>query len=262
MIATPGVGQNLAEPVDYRFADDVARVTLNRPHRLNAITEDLVLGLVGALRTAATDQARVVILRGAGTSFCAGHDLRERHEPYDRERANELQNVTRAVRDLTAPVIAAVHGYAIGGGFEFALASDVVIAADSAQFQSPEVDVGLGATGGATGLLPRLVGPIRAKRLMLLGDRITAQEAYDLGLVTTVVAGHQFEDYVEDLVDRLLGKPAEALTMAKRAIDVGLQASLEDTFSLEVEHLVQLSSSPAARAAAERFRASKATELG
>jgi enoyl-CoA hydratase/carnithine racemase len=250
---------SMSEPVDYRCAAEVAWVTLNRPHRLNAITEGLVAGLVDALRQAGDDGARVIVLRGAGTSFCAGHDLRERQPPYTFERADQLQAVTRAMRDLAAPVIAAVQGYAIGGGFEFVLASDIVIAADSAQFQSPEVDVGLSATGGATMLLPRAVGPIRAKRLMLLGDRISAQEAHDLGLVTVLVPTSELDECIEALVGRLLGKPIDALMLATRAIDRGLDSTLEEALALEVDHLVRLSSSDDALAAAERFRASGST---
>jgi enoyl-CoA hydratase/carnithine racemase len=247
----------LTEPVDYHLAADVAWITLNRPHRLNAITEGLVLGLVASLRRARTDSARAVVLQGAGSSFCAGHDLQETQPPYTSDRGNQLQDVTRAIRELPAPVIAAVHGYAIGGGFEFALASDIVVAADSAQFQCPEVDVGLGATGGATALLPRLVGPIRAKRLMLLGDRIGAAEAHDLGLVTVVVPSEEWNTHVESFVGRILAKPYDALTLAKQAIDLGIDHSLEQALALEVDNLVRLSSSADAASAAERFRATR-----
>jgi enoyl-CoA hydratase/carnithine racemase len=237
---------------------ETAWITLNRPHRLNAITENLVLALVAALQSARADQARAVVLRGAGSSFCAGHDLKEPQPPYTKDRGDRLQDVTRVIRDLPAPVIAAVHGYAIGGGFEFALASDVVVAADSAQFQCPEVDVGLGATGGSTALLPLLIGPIRAKRLMLLGERIGAEEARSLGLVTFVVSSADFERQVEEIVGRVLAKPSDALTLAKRAIDHSMDYSLEQTFALEVDHLVRLSSSEDATSAAERFRTSHA----
>ena len=246
----------LSEPVDYRYGSEIARITLNRPHRLNAITAGLVLGLVEALRRAKADEVRVVVLRGAGSSFCAGHDLREPQPPYTTERGNQLQDVTRAIRDLPAPVIAAVHGYAIGGGFEFALASDVVVATESAQFQCPEVDVGLGATGGATTLLPRLVGPLRAKRLMLLGDRIGAREAHHLGLVTAVIPDAELDEHVEGLVERIVAKPSNALGLAKRAIDLSVDHTLEQALDLEVAHLVRLSPSDDAAAAAVRFRAS------
>ena len=192
----------LQEPVDYRVDErGVARITLNRPHRLNAINAALVDGLVAALRQAADDEARVVVLTGAGTSFCAGHDLREPHAAYTRERADALQEVTRLMRALPGVVVAAVRGYAVGGGAEFAMGADLVVATVSARFQFPEVAVGLSATGGSTSLLPRLVGLAQAKRLMLLGDRIDGVEAERLGLVTWAVPDDDLDARVEELVD-------------------------------------------------------------
>ena len=249
--------RQLSEPVDYILdGRGVAHITLNRPHRLNAITASLVSGLVAALRTAESDGARVVTLRGAGTSFCAGHDLREPQEPYTFERGDHLQDVTRCMRALPAPVLSVVQGYAIGGGFEFALASDLIVAADSSQFQFPEVDVGLSATGGATALLPRIVGPIRAKRLMLLGERVSAGEALALGLITMAVPDDELDQTIEGIIDRLLKKSGSSLTLAKRAIDIGSDGTLEASLAVEVDHLVRLSSSEEAAVAAERFRAS------
>ncbi|WP_007027272.1 enoyl-CoA hydratase/isomerase family protein, partial [Saccharomonospora iraqiensis] len=160
-------------------ADRVAVVRLNRPGRLNAVTPELVDDLIAALRGIATDEGvGAVVLTGAGRAFCSGHDLRQpppEQEP--RARLERLQEVTRTLRALPQPVVASVHGYAVGAGAEFALGCDLVLAADDAVFAFPEVGLGLSVTGAASRLLPLLVGPLRAKELVLRGERLDAATA-------------------------------------------------------------------------------------
>ncbi len=244
----------LQEPVDYRIDErGVARITLNRPHRLNAINAALVDGLVTALRKATDDEARLVVLTGAGTSFCAGHDLREPHVGFARERADGLQDVTRLMRAFPGVVIAAVRGYAVGGGAEFTMGADLVLATESAGFKFPEVAVGLSATGGSTSLLPRLVGLAQAKRLMLLGDPIDGVEAARIGLVTWAVPDEELDARVESLVEQLLERGRTALGLAKRAVDAGLDNDFEAQLQLEVDHLLIAGATEEAAAAAEGF---------
>ncbi len=253
-------GTPLQEPVDYRVDErGVARITLNRPHRLNAINAALIEGLVAALRQAADDEARVVVLAGAGTSFCAGHDLREPHAAYTRERADGLQDVTRLMRAFPGVVVAAVRGYAVGGGVEFAMGADLVVATKSAGFKFPEVAVGLSATGGSTSLLPRLVGLAQAKRLMLLGEPIDGVEAERIGLVTWAVPDAELDTRVEELIERLVGQGRTALGLAKRAVDAGLDNDFEAQLQLEVDHLLIASATEDAAAAAEGFSALQQT---
>jgi enoyl-CoA hydratase/carnithine racemase len=225
--------------VDYELAESVARIHLNRPHRLNAVVPELTDGLVSALDRAGQDGARVIILAGRGRAFCSGHDLKEELPPESmlttRLRVDRIQDVTRAIRRFPGPVIAAVHGYALGAGCEFALGCDLVVAADDAQFGFPEVSVGLSVTGGISRLLPLLVGPVRAKELLLLGERFGAARAAQLGLVNRVAPAGQHEQVAGELGARLRDKPALALALAKQALDRGADSALEEAMATETD---------------------------
>ncbi|MFY9927718.1 MAG: enoyl-CoA hydratase/isomerase family protein, partial [Streptosporangiaceae bacterium] len=204
--------------VDFELAESVARIYLNRPHRLNAVVPELTDALVRALARAGQEGARVVVLAGRGRAFCSGHDLKEQLPPETvlatRLRVDQIQDVTRAIRRFPGPVIAAVHGYALGAGCEFALGCDLVVAGEDAQFGFPEVSVGLSVTGGISRLLPLLVGPVRAKELLLLGDRFTAARALELGLVNRVTAAGQHEQAAAEMAARLRDQPALSLALA------------------------------------------------
>jgi 2-(1,2-epoxy-1,2-dihydrophenyl)acetyl-CoA isomerase len=225
--------------VDYELTEAVARIYLNRPHRLNAVVPELTAGLAAALDRAGRDGARVAVLAGRGRAFCSGHDLKEPIPPetvlVTRLRVEQIQEVTRAIRRFPGPVIAAVHGYALGAGAEFALGCDLVVAAEDAQFGFPEVSVGLSVTGGISRLLPLLVGPVRAKELLLLGDRFGAARALELGLVNRVVPAGQHEQAAGQLAARLRDQPALALALAKQALDRGADCALEEAMAAEVD---------------------------
>jgi enoyl-CoA hydratase/carnithine racemase len=225
--------------VDYELDESVARIYLNRPHRLNAVVPDLTEGLIDGLDRAGRDGARVVVLAGRGRAFCSGHDLKEPIPAESvletRVRVARIQDVTRAIRRFPGPVIAAVHGYALGAGCEFELGCDLVIAADDAQFGFPEVSVGLSVTGGISRLLPLLVGPVRAKELVLLGERITAARALELGLVNRVTSPGEHEAVAAELAAKLKAQPALALALAKEALDRGVDCALEEAMAAEVD---------------------------
>ena len=225
--------------VDYELTESVARIYLNRPHRLNAVVPELTEGLVTALERAGTDGARVIVLAGRGRAFCSGHDLKEELPPETmlttRLRVERIQDVTRAIRRFPGPVIAAVHGYALGAGCEFALGCDLVVAAEDAQFGFPEVSVGLSVTGGISRLLPLLVGPVRAKELLLLGDRFGAARALELGLVNRVTPAGQHEQVAAEIAAQLRDKPALAMTLAKQALDRGADSALEEAMATETD---------------------------
>ncbi len=249
------------QPVEYSHdrsaGPGVALVHLNRPERLNAVDEALTRGLVAALERAVTEGARAVVLAGRGRAFCAGHDLKA--EPpvetplQTRERLEEIQDVTRLVRRFPGPVVAAVHGYALGAGCEFALACDVVVAAEDAAFGFPEVSVGLSVTGGVSRLLPVLVGWARAKELLLLGERVSGGEAAAMGLVARAVPSGTHEEVALDLAARMARRPALALSLAKRVLDGGLDSTLEEAMGREVEHAVLTSLSGEGEAPREGF---------
>jgi 2-(1,2-epoxy-1,2-dihydrophenyl)acetyl-CoA isomerase len=225
--------------VDFELAESVARIYLNRPHRLNAVVPELTDELVTALDRAGQHEARVVVLAGRGRAFCSGHDLKEQLPPETvlktRIRVDQIQEVTRAIRRFPGPVIAAVHGYALGAGAEFALGCDLVVAAEDAQFGFPEVSVGLSVTGGISRLLPLLVGPVRAKELLLLGERFGAARALELGLVNRVVPAGQHEQSAGEIAARLRDQPALSLALAKQALDRGVDSALEEAMATETD---------------------------
>ncbi|GAB3717713.1 enoyl-CoA hydratase/isomerase family protein [Amycolatopsis oliviviridis] len=241
--------------VDYALDDGIAVIWLNRPERLNAVVAELVDDLLEALDAAAKSDARAVVLAGRGRAFCAGHDLKEPTPEGDsRPRLDRLQDVTRRLRGLRQPVIAAVHGYAIGAGAEFAMGCDLILAADDAVFAFPEVSLGLSVTGAASRLLPLLVGPLKAKELLLLGERVSGTEAYELGLVNAVLPADDLMDTALDWAARIAAHPAAAATMAKRALDSGIDSSLDAALELEVSHALITEHSAEVAASAEAFR--------
>jgi 2-(1,2-epoxy-1,2-dihydrophenyl)acetyl-CoA isomerase len=225
--------------VDYELDQSIARIYLNRPHRLNAVVPELTEGLVAALGRAEEDGARVVVLAGRGRAFCSGHDLKEPIPPETalatRRRVEVIQDVTRAIRRFSGPVVAAVHGYALGAGCEFALGCDLVVAGQDAWFGFPEVSVGLSVTGGISRLLPLLVGPMRAKELVLLGERFDAAAAREMGLVNRVVPAGEHEVAAAELAARLRDLPPLALTLAKQVLDRGADSALEEAMATETD---------------------------
>ncbi|MFI7117275.1 enoyl-CoA hydratase/isomerase family protein [Amycolatopsis sp. NPDC049868] len=241
--------------VDYALDDGIAVIWLNRPERLNAVVAELVDDLLEALDAAAKSDARAVVLAGRGRAFCAGHDLKEPTPEGDsRPRLDRLQDVTRRLRGLRQPVIAAVHGYAIGAGAEFAMGCDLILAAEDAVFAFPEVSLGLSVTGAASRLLPLLVGPLKAKELLLLGERVSGAEAYELGLVNAALPADDLMDTALAWAAKIAAHPAAAATMAKRALDSGIDSSLDAALELEVSHALITEHSAEVAASAQAFR--------
>ncbi|AGM09753.1 enoyl-CoA hydratase/isomerase family protein [Amycolatopsis keratiniphila] len=241
--------------VDYALDDGIAVIWLNRPERLNAVVAELVDDLLEALDAAAKSDARAVVLAGRGRAFCAGHDLKEPTPEGDsRPRLDRLQDVTRRLRGLRQPVIAAVHGYAIGAGAEFAMGCDLILAAEDAVFAFPEVSLGLSVTGAASRLLPLLVGPLKAKELLLLGERVSGTEAAKLGLVNAALPVDDLMDTALAWAARIAAHPAAAATMAKRALDSGIDSSLDAALELEVSHALITEHSAEVAASSEAFR--------
>jgi 2-(1,2-epoxy-1,2-dihydrophenyl)acetyl-CoA isomerase len=244
--------------VTYESAAGIAVITLNRPHRLNAVVPELVERLCTALGQARHDDVAACVLTGAGRSFCAGHDLRQEHEPIseaeDRRRLHRIQDVTRLVRQAPFPVISAVHGYALGAGCEFALCCDLIVASADATFGFPEVSVGLGVTGGISRLLTMIVGLAKAKELVLLGERFSAEHALEYGLINWVVEPGQHLGFAMDLAARLRARPRAALARAKHALDLGPEAGIEAAFETEIAAALALHAGADAQDAARAFR--------
>lgn len=210
--------------------DGVGVVSLNRPHRHNAITDALFDEMCTTIRAHLSDPSvRCLLIRGEGPSFCSGRDkaeLGKRAEGVDDFTfIREHQQIRLEVLESTKPVVAAVQGAALGGGFEIALSADMRVIADDALIGLPEVGLGLVPDTGGTQLLPALVGPARAKYLVLSGARIDARTAYAWGLAEEVVPVDELHDRALALCRHLARQPKLAVSMAKMLVN---QASTVD----------------------------------
>ncbi len=227
----------------YEKSQNIAIITLNRPERLNAINKDLLKGLIEKLEMARQDKdIAAVILTGAGRAFCAGEDLKETSAGKSFEdwieETEGLQEVQRVILALGKPLLAAVPGYALGGGCEFAMSCDIRIAAESAKFGFPETDVGLTITTAGTKLLAQIVGLGKAKELVFTGDFIDAYEAKAIGLANKVVPAESLLDESLAMARRIGEKSPLALKLSRIAIDQGLHSSFEQTLEMEAGHLL------------------------
>ncbi len=227
----------------YEKKQNIAIITLNRPQRLNAITQELLAGLIAQIETARKDEGVVVvILTGAGRAFCAGEDLKETSAGKTFEQwvaeTDGLQEVQRVILELGKPLIAAVPGYALGGGCEFAMSCDIRIAAEEAKFGFPETEVGLTITTAGTKLLSQIVGLGKAKELVFTGEFVDAHEALRIGLVNKVVAAEDLLEEALSLAHKIGQKSPLALRLSRIAIDQGLHSSFEQTLELEASHLL------------------------
>jgi 2-(1,2-epoxy-1,2-dihydrophenyl)acetyl-CoA isomerase len=219
----------------------VSWLTLNRPDSLNAITPDLRELLIQKFLDASADpELRAVVLTGAGRGFCGGADLRGGAAAGERIAGDVARTIRRgaqrliaAVLDCEKPVIAAVNGTAAGLGAHLALACDLVIAAEPARFIEVFVRRGLVPDGGGAYLLPRLIGPQRAKELMFFGDALTATDAERLGLVNRVVPADTLEKTARAWAERLAAGPTRALALTKQLVNASLDADRGTAFSAE-----------------------------
>jgi enoyl-CoA hydratase len=201
--------------------DGIAVLRFNRPERLNAFSRPMYRALDEAIaRFDADDSQRVLILTGAGRAFCSGQDLDEIRVSGRQDRqamtedVEELQQITRRMRSIYKPFIAAINGPAVGFGAELTLACDLRLAADSAYFMFPELERGLFFTNAATALLPQLVGATRAAQLLLTGERMSAEQAMHAGLVSQVLPQEELEAASLSLARRLAGRRSEAMRLA------------------------------------------------
>ncbi|GAX53401.1 enoyl-CoA hydratase/isomerase family protein [Streptomyces olivochromogenes] len=239
-----------ADPVDslvlHATDNHVSWITLNRPEALNAITPDQRERLIQHLSHASSDpDVRAVVITATGRGFCAGADLRGGPSAGGRVAGERVagdvartirlgaQRLIGAVLDCEKPVIAAVNGTAAGLGAHLALACDLVLAADSAKFIEVFVRRGLVPDGGGAYLLPRLIGPQRAKELMFFGDALTAADAARLGLVNRVVPPDDLEKTARDWAERLASGPTRALALTKQLVNASLDSDRTTAFAAE-----------------------------
>lgn len=232
------------ETVTYALNDGVATVTMNRPDALNALSMQLTLDLGAAFRQAASDDARAVVLTGAGRAFCSGGDLREMKSMWEREGRIEafledplgaLHEVIRLIRETPIPFIAAVNGVCAGAGVNFALACDMVVAADDASFREAFVRIGLTPDCGGTFFLPRAVGEKIATELFMTGDAVSAERALAIGMINRVVPAHELADEAGKLAVKVAAGPTAAMGRIKRMMNAAISNDLTEQLALEHE---------------------------
>ncbi|MBW1659209.1 MAG: enoyl-CoA hydratase/isomerase family protein [Deltaproteobacteria bacterium] len=216
----------------------LATITINRPKALNALNSKVLAELDKTLdRVNEDEEIRVVIITGSGEkAFVAGADIAEMSEmsPLEGSNFSRLgQLVFQKVQDLKKPVIAAVNGYALGGGSELALACDFIYASENAKFGLPEVTLGIFPGFGGTQRLPRLIGKSRAKELIFTGKMISAAEAYEMGMVNKVVPLDQLMDAVKEVATQIAKNGPIAVYVAKNLVDVGYDIPLDDGCLME-----------------------------
>lgn len=218
-------------------ANDVATITVDRPDKLNALNVETLHALLEALETAESDEARVLVVTGAGEkAFVAGADInymKDLGSSAAHEYARLGHELIDTIAAFPAPVIAAINGYAFGGGAEIALGCDLRVASERAIIGQTEIELGIIPGWGGTQRLPRLVGDEMARRLIFFGDRVDASDANEIDLVGEVVAHDELYDRVEELATELADKPAFALAAAKEAINQSHLSTLDAGLTFE-----------------------------
>ena len=242
-----------------RHEGHIVWIKLNRPERLNAMNKELVDELSQALAGVEADEtARIVILHGEGRAFCSGDDLKDLDAQTASEAAAQawvesIQRVTDQIMRSRKIVIAAVHGWCVGGALEWVINCDFTLFADNARWFFPEVTYGLFVTGGVTALLTKQVGPQIAKELMILGERHDARKALEVGIAWRIVPEAQLLGEAENLANAIAQRPAGAVADIKHAINEGFHSSLADAMARETRATVRGFLSPEAQARAKGF---------
>ena len=229
------------EHILFTVEDGVATLSLNRPEQLNSFNTKMHNEVREALKHVRQNSAvRVLLLTGEGRGFCAGQDLSDRNVAPDSEMPDLGESIDkfynpliRSLRDLPVPVICAVNGVAAGAGANIPLACDLVLAARSASFIQAFCKIGLIPDSGGTWTLPRLIGTARAKALMLLGERLSAEQAEQWGLIYRAVDDEALRDEALKLARHLATQPTYGLSLIKRGLNASLNNSLDEQLELE-----------------------------
>lgn len=232
------------ETIVYELKDTVAVIQMNRPDALNALSLQLTKDLGAAVRQAAADGARAVVLTGSGRAFCSGGDLREMHaigqqkgriEAFLEEPLKALHDVILLIRETPIPFIAAVNGVCAGAGTNFALACDLVLAADNATFNEAFVRIGLSPDCGGSFFLPRAIGEKLAAELFMTGGTVDANRAAQIGMINKVVDAEKLTEEALGLAGKLAKSPTGSIGRIKRMLNASYSNSLSEQLALEHE---------------------------
>ncbi len=229
--------------------DGIAFVTLNRPDVFNSFNREMALSLQDSLDNCASDvEIRAIVITGAGKAFCAGQDLKEVTTPdlmpgFRKILEEHYNPIIERIRSIEKPVLAAVNGVAAGAGANIALACDIVVASETASFIQAFSKIGLIPDSAGTFFLPRLIGFQKASALMMLGDKVSAQDAYNMGMIYKFYPVALFEEEVQKLASTLSQMPTHALALTKKLLNRSMINNLQEQLALESDMQIDASSS-------------------
>jgi len=245
----------MGELVRLEIADGIGTIRLDRPP-VNALNDQVTEEIAAAARAADSDEVRAVIIYGGEKVFAAGADIKDMAEasyPEMVKRVGRLQETMALIAGLGKPVVAAITGYALGGGMELALSADFRVVGESARLGQPEILLGVIPGAGGTQRLPRLVGPAKAKEIVFSGRMLKAAEAHAIGLADAVVPDAEVYTAAQDMMKRYVNGPALAIRSAKQAIDQGLGVDLATGLEIERAHFAALFGTQDQRAGMKSF---------
>lgn len=225
--------------IQLKIENNIAFITLNRPEVFNSFNREMALRLQNVFDDCETnDEIRAIVLTGNGKAFCAGQDLKEVTSPelnpgFKKILEEHYNPIITRIRNIEKPILAAVNGVAAGAGANIALACDVVVANNKANFIQAFSLIGLIPDSGGTFFLPRLIGFQKASALMMLGDKISADEAEKMGMIYKSVPSEEFENTIQKLAVKLAAMPTRALALIKRSLNQSLANDLESQLALE-----------------------------
>ena len=232
-----------------KIENNVALITLNRPDVFNSFNREMAFSLQKTLDDCNLDtNVRAIVITGNGKAFCAGQDLKEVTDPelnpgFRKILEEHYNPIIQKIRTIEKPIIAAVNGVAAGAGANIALACDIVVATENASFIQAFSKIGLIPDSGGTFFLPRLIGFHRASALMMLGNKVTAQEAMQMGMIFKIYPLGFFEEEVQSLASTLAQMPTKALGLTKRLLNQSMTNNLEQQLALESNLQIEASSS-------------------
>ncbi len=232
-----------------KIENNIAFINLNRPEVFNSFNREMALLLQKMLDDCDKDvNVRAIVISGNGKAFCAGQDLKEVTDPelnpgFRKILEEHYNPIIQKIRTIEKPIIAAVNGVAAGAGANIALACDIVVATENASFIQAFSKIGLIPDSAGTFFLPRLIGLQKASAIMMLGDKISSQEAVNMGMIYKIIAAGIFEEEVQNLAATLAQMPTKALGLTKRLLNQSMTNNLEQQLAMESDLQIEASSS-------------------
>ncbi len=237
------------DPIVLKIENSIGYITLNRPDVFNSFNHDMRIQIHAALDQCANDaNVRVIVIKGEGKAFCAGQDLKEVTTPetmpgFDKILDEGYNPIIKRIRTIPKPIVAAVNGVAAGAGANIALACDIVVANESASFIQAFSKIGLVPDSAGTFFLPRLIGFQKASALMMLGDKVGAKEAFEIGMIYKFYPVALFEEEVEKLAVTLSKMPTHAIALTKKLLNKSMVNDLQQQLEMESDLQIEASDS-------------------